>query len=441
MGKITEISEKFKFEIPQNIYLFIWFIAAFILRVVLNLNNQFTIGGDSPKYLLIADFIKNGFGYSLGANKPSAFGLPLYPYFLAGLKILFGTNIFCIQIAQAFLGALSCLIIYFIALEIFNRRVADVSLLIMTFYYFLIKQCGIIYPETLYIFFLTLSILFLIKAIKSPENKKNYILFGFLFALVILTNCGLLFFPFIVAVIIFLKLKSKKVLINTLTMLAVFLIPILIWTARNYMVFKEFILLPNKGGALFYSSWTPPEGKIFGLKTKDEVTEKGGLIVSESERKSYYYRKGWEAILANPKQALKLLVLKNLYFWSIFDWETLGNGTYNFSTAFILPFFIASFFFMKKKNIFYVLPFIILILYYVLLTNIFMGLPRYRMQIEPFLIILAAFGMVSWYEKSQHKYIFYLCIAVWLFVNIFLFTHSSLTKDLTKNFAIRIGIW
>jgi len=431
----------FPLKISRRTYLFSVFVIASFLRVILNLNNQLAIGGDSKKFLLVADSILQGFGFAFGDGKPTAFLMPVYPFLLAGVRFCLGENIFYIQLVQAILGALSCLIIYFIAFDVFNKRVAEVSFLVMTFYYFLIKQCGIIYAETLYIFLLSLSMFFLIRIFKVPEKRNNYIFFGIFFALVILTNCNLILFPFLIGVLLLWSFKKRIVVKNILVMLTIFSLPILGWAVRNYIVFHELIILPNKGGAFFYSSWTPAGGKIFGIKTKDEVTRFGGELASEAERNSYYYKKGWEVIQANPKRALKQLILKNAYFWSIFDWETLGNGTYNFSTIFIMPFFIISFFYIKRSDFFYVMPFIILILYYVLLANIFMGLPRYRMQIEPFLIILAAFAMVSLYEKFRQKQVYLICTGLWLLINFLIFTQAPAAKNLVKSLAVRIGIW
>ncbi len=438
MKNTMNINSKYHLRIPHWAYLSTGFIVAFILRVVLNLNNSFPVIKDAKAHLLAAESIASGYGFAYTPGKPTAFGLPAYPFFLAIIRICFGNSIFFIQLGQAFLGALTCLIIYFITLETFDRRVANIAFIIMTFYHFLIKHSGFIYLENLYIFFICLSMLFLVKILKKPEKRINYIIFGGLFALVILTNCGAFFFPFLMAIVILFKFRKNKVFSNLIIMLTVFMIPLLAWSARNYFIFNKFIFLGTQGGGFFYSSWAPREGKIYGFQTRDK---QGEAITSEEEKSRYYYKKGLEVILSNPKRALRLLALKNLYFWSVFDWETLGNGTYNFSTAFILPFLIASFFFIKKKDIFYMLPFIMLIAYYVILTNVFMGLPRYRIQIEPFLIILSSYAIVSWYSKSHNKRIFILAISTWLLVNLFMFANSGLVKSVTKYVSIRIGIW
>ena len=224
-------------------------------------------------------------------------------------------------------------------------------------------------------------------------------------------------------------------------MLTLFLLPLMLWTSRNYLVFKKPVFLASKGGLFFYSSWTPPQGKIYGVATHDNVTKEADLITSERERDIFLYKKGLEVIKSGPKRALKLLVLKNLYFWSVFDWETLGYGIYNFSTAFIIPFFLAGLFMLKRQHYLPVSAFIILIAYYLLLANVFMGLPRYRIQVEPYMIILGSYAIVLFYETAKSKIYFVAGLTSWLFLNLVLFAFSGTSKVLIRGFCAKIGVW
>jgi hypothetical protein len=224
-------------------------------------------------------------------------------------------------------------------------------------------------------------------------------------------------------------------------MLAIYLLPIAIWTGRNYQVFHKLIFLSSKGGVFFYSSWNPPRGKVFGMNPDDEVTRAASRIPSEVERERFYYRKTIDSIVADPKRAANLLLLKNLYLWSFFDWETLGPGRYNFSFVFILPFILFGMFQALRARKRVMLPFGILLGYYIVLSNVFMGIPRYRIQIEPFLIIAAAYGMVTLYARSSRPRIFCAIVSLWLIGNFLFFANSAIVKEACRAGAVALGIW
>ena len=63
--------------------------------------------GDTRIYDKLAKAIVSGFGYERDARWP-----PLYPLFLAGVYMFFGSGFLAVRLIQAFLGALTALLVF-----------------------------------------------------------------------------------------------------------------------------------------------------------------------------------------------------------------------------------------------------------------------------------------------------------------------------------------
>jgi hypothetical protein len=196
-------------------------------------------------------------------------------------------------------------------------------------------------------------------------------------------------------------------------------------------------------GANFYEAINPYEGKKYGITVRDEVIKQGESIASEVLRDRFYFEKGLESIFhKSPSELMKLTVIKALTFWSLMDWGAMADKTavFNFCTAFILPFSIISIFLLRRSK--YILLILLLpMFYFFFFSLVFMGHPRFRMPAEPFLIILAAYGIVHLFEKFKKKFILSAIIFSWLGINIFLFINSEHIKYFFKKIMQAGGLW
>ncbi|MCK4463330.1 MAG: glycosyltransferase family 39 protein, partial [Candidatus Omnitrophica bacterium] len=145
------------------------FIIAFALRILyLAFSGQPQIGLDSQWYNQVAESIAKGQGFSVN-GAPTAYTVPIYPLFLAGIYKLFSSNVNWVFTFQIFLGAINCVLIYIITRELFNEKIALLSGIITSFYYFFIKCENMILTEAIFMPLVTLSVLLFIKA---KETKK-----------------------------------------------------------------------------------------------------------------------------------------------------------------------------------------------------------------------------------------------------------------------------
>jgi len=213
------------------------------------------------------------------------------------------------------------------------------------------------------------------------------------------------------------------------------------WAVRNYKVYHAFVPLATDSGTALYSSYNPPEGKKFGIIPDDVVMRDAKKIKSEVERSRYLTSKTKEYVLNNKKKVMSLLLYKTLFFWSILDWETLGDGkgVYNFSSAFILSLSILGLIILRKR-IKHFVAIVIPIVYMFLLALIFQGLPRFRMPIEPFLIIFAAFSISYLLHKFSKKIVTFLLL-VWFFINFTIFLYTPYVYKTCRIIMKNLQIW
>ena len=73
-------------------------------------------------------------GYVNSLGKPTAFRPPVYPLFLGVIYYVFGHNLIIVQLIQTLLGMGICLLVYFIATIVSDRKVASISAYVCCFY-------------------------------------------------------------------------------------------------------------------------------------------------------------------------------------------------------------------------------------------------------------------------------------------------------------------
>lgn len=421
------------------------FFIAFIIRLFFALNGSNILLGDEIFYENTGANILAGNGYShnghLIAEKP-----PGYPVFVSLVYSIFGHSFISVRVAQAFLDALMCIVLYAIARRLFNEKTAILSGVLCAGHYFFLKSLQLIRPDTLQMFFIAGSVFYWIKW-REKYSKIDAALLGIFSSISIMLKANMAILPFLIVLIeLFRIIKNKKTgldifIKSALIFALLFSFPVAVWTARNYKVFNSFIPLATDSGLALYSSYNPPEGKKFGILTDDSVTKKAHEM-GEVERSRFLTDKTKEYIISHPENVIRLIPLKILFFWSVFDWETInpGKGAYNFSTAFILPFCLAGFVLLINR-LKYLYPVTTPVIYAFALGIIFAGIPRFRLAIEPFLIIVAAFSMMHFYNKALNKRLIVSLYILWFGINFYMFINPYPVFLIGKSAVQFLKLW
>lgn len=428
--------------------LMVIFIIALVLRLGVSYAAPVFYGGDDVSYDDYARTMLEKHELYID-GRVSSFRPPLYIIFLAVLFKIFGHNLMAVKIVQSLLGAATCIAIYGLAKEIVSEKAGLLSATIAAFYIPFVYMPAHILTETLYTFLLTLSILFFAKS-EIHQSLKWQVLTGLSLGLASLTKGTPQLVPLFMLMLMVLRSVVKRVPIRKIlfqfTFICIFfLIPIIPWTIRNCVVHKGFVMITTETGEAFYSAYHPPEGKRFGFSTVDDTKRKWKEINfrSEIEGSRYLMDENMKFIMANPMKVAKMTVLKIAFMWSPFDWEILGgNGVYNFSYGFIIPFIIIGVFASIVNRIFYSLILYMPIAYSQGLGVAFDASPRYRFPIEPFLIVIASIGILYIYRKfARQKALVSAAIAGFLTLNIAMFAYSYEVKAAVRGIFEALKLW
>lgn len=394
-------------QLDERKVLFYIFGISLIIRLAYIIFFPTVIWGDADAYNAMAIGLIEGNGYGGGT---SSYWPPGQPFFLAAIYTVFGYNLQIAYIFEALISSLTCIVIYYIGKTVLNKKIGIISSLIAALYPTFIIYSGSLNTETLFIFLFTLSIIGILKIHEDP-SAKNILIAGVSFGLAILVRPAILgLIPFI---LIWMLLSSKDRKRDLIKFIAIFLIAITVvspWTIRNYNVHHEFVLVSTNGGVNF---WIGNNREATGTYKWTNMTNNPIINISdEIKRDRIGYEKGLEFIKENPHIFLILTLKKFAHFWRF----ELNFFTLYFGECFINP--IPKWLFMVLAPL-TVLPFIILlplaifgiifyqkwdrkayllillIFYYILIHSIVFASSRYHLQITPYLIIFAAYGICS----------------------------------------------
>jgi 4-amino-4-deoxy-L-arabinose transferase-like glycosyltransferase len=356
---------------------------------------------DEPYYNDIASQIASGHGFTFPysawftsiPNQPTSVQEPLYPLFLAVIKIFFGAeNFAAARIIQAFLGAMIPVVILVFGIRVFGLRNSLFAAIILALYPPLIYFSRLLMTETLYTFFLVTAIL--LALMQNQMGKMGIFFSGIFFGLACLTRSVLLgFLPFLV-IWTWLQNKSKrKGLFNASLIIFGFLFVITPWTMRNFSVHGKFVPISTKAGWNLYFYNYPIKNYQFNDRWSEiPVPDMNGL--TEVGREGEFIKLAISSMRDNPALIASFAFFKLIDFWDPFLKE--GNRGLFFINLFsygVFAFlaFISLFLHLRRRTI----PPPILLLwlligFYVLQAMVFTGGGKARLPIEPMLVLLGS---------------------------------------------------
>ena len=383
-----------------------------------------------------------GKGYAFSdTGFPTSWRTPLYPLFLASIYSILGHNYVSVRVIQSIISALLCVLIFYIGKMVFDRKIALLSAATLAFYQPFIFYVhwggpGFLLSENLFTFLLALLVFFLIRNLFVQFNLKNSVISGALLGLLTLTRPIFAPFPIFLFVLLFYKNRysfittSKKIL----PLLVGFILVMLPWTARNYLVHRAFVPFSTEGGFALLAS-NNPYVKGSGLPSVERLfTEEENRQLSkmsEVEKDRMYRRHALEFIFKNYKKLPKLCFKKILVMWDIFinDYgsDDPGKRRYNiwYSVVLMFSLFGIATSIRPRMNIDKLLL-ISLFLYISVIAVIFVGHPRFRNPVEPYLIIFASAGIFAIYNRFANKFLSSIIIGIIIGINFLFYVYSDL---------------
>lgn len=339
---------------------------------------------------------------------PTATIPPFYPLFLFCMYTVFGDTthvILLIELLQAVIGAVCCIVLYRITAFKFSKEVAIGSSIVFCLYPLLVYLPGQISAANMYIFLNLVFVYCLLKAEVTKETGFFYIA-GLVFGVLLLTRSEIIaFFPVIILWIIF--VVRKHPLHRTLAFTAMIVILLVPWVYRNYRELGAFIPLTTQGGYNLWqgqnpdatgtrSQYTDPPFHV-SEKTEAEIQALKATDLYEIELNKIYLNEAHTFIKENPVKVVSLALRKFMFFWGHywgikFTYPGAASPFYWLPWFLLLPFFIISGIALIKDfnrySLFYV--------YFIMsscIVMIFFVIPRYRLFILPLILPFAVNGI------------------------------------------------
>jgi hypothetical protein len=215
---------------------------------------------------------------------PTDLRMPGYPAFLAGVGMLFGRSVRAIELSQAALDVLTCILTATLAATLapsaVRWRVWVVALWLAATCPFIANYSAVVLTETLVTFLATATICCFAVGLREEitrlivrNEQRQLTPFGFALLGAFLTGLATLVRPempllLAVAAIVYAvrslrALPLKKTIILAAAMSGAFFIPILPWAARNFVTMKKvefiaprYVNLPGEYAPVGFYEWT-----------------------------------------------------------------------------------------------------------------------------------------------------------------------------------------
>jgi len=275
------------------------------------------------------------------------FMTPLYSYFLAIVYSIFGESLFAARLLQALAGVVTVLVVYLIGERLFSRKAGFAAGLITSVYGPFILSNNLILVETVKVFFLSLSVLFLLIAAER-RTMWWWLVSGLALGLSSLCRpTDLLMVAVAVGwIVLYHQWPAKEKLLRSAAVLIGVVLVVAPVTIRNYTVSGELIFITSNGGLNFYlGNNAHAVGVYYNVDQLDLANDPDGRVYAEtvlnrslqhSEVSSYYFGKAVEFISSEPVRFLNLLFRKLLLLFHHKEISQLGYN-YHFIGATSIP--------------------------------------------------------------------------------------------------------
>jgi 4-amino-4-deoxy-L-arabinose transferase-like glycosyltransferase len=416
---------------------------------------------DQISYDLLAQRVAGGHGFSFDrnwwpyarANQPTAFWSYLYTLYLAGTYLVVGHHPLVARLLQAVIaGILLPWLMYRIGCRSFGRRTGLITAAIGAIYLYFVLYAASLMTEMFYIVAILWSVdaaMRLAARIVDPGSGKSargsYWLLSLELGLAM--AIALLLRQVIVAFFIVLALwllwmgwraaRVRKVLLSLLVAGTALALVVLPWIVRNYSVFQQLAMPNTNTGFAFFWGNHPIYGKQFeAVLSPEHGVSYQQLIppelreLNEAALDRALLARGLAFVFDDPERYV-LLSLSRIpayfIFWPTAESTLLSNAARVLSFGLFLPFMVYGLFLALRRlpklhvpaaerrqpadssstssgyqgdlRFEYIILFVLFIVVYTLVHLASWANPRYRLPVDAFLILFAAYAIDSLLDK------------------------------------------
>ncbi len=371
---------------------------------------------DTAHYLGMARHIAEGAGWHVQpwaqAERP-----PLYPAFLA-LHLLLGGGASWALLTQAVIGAAACAVVGRIGARLWGARAGALAGLGAAVYPPLVFVSTRLLSEALYVPLVVAQLLAAVEAGRAAFARETRratgwtALAGAIGGLGALTHAGHLLFPLaLAAAFAFLWRRARQMETpdgrailagGVLVLLAAHVLVVAPWTVRNRVVLGAWVPVTTKLGTdLYEASFPGATGGPVAWREHPAAREILDRVrgVSEVEADRLLRAEAWRSIRGAPLRFARLAAVKLYRVWTpvpnheaFRDPLVLAVSLLACGSVLLLAFL--GLLRLRRGSVLAVLL-LALPLYVTLLHVVFIGSIRYRLPVEPVLVLLAAYRVAG----------------------------------------------
>ena len=393
--------------------LFLIFVIALILRIGFiifyehgkMLQNEYYADDEYSYDQIATNFLKGG-GF-VTDDGYYARRAPVYPLFLATIYFIFGHSFVAARFTQAIIGALSCIIIYLIAKELFEGNSGLIAAFITAVYYPFILQPAYLLTEVLFTFNLALSIFFFLR---YYARKRIFLLFAASIIFGIASLCRAVIFPFALFISAWLFIvywPGKKIAIKASAIFCLaIIIMVLPWTLRNFRIYHAFIPITIESGRLLYLGNNPRAIGGIGGWVRNDVDLFYPMDISNPhslEADRIMLKRALHFMAKNPERTIFLMGKKFINMWRPYYVDAKRISKVAMGLPYIVIIILGILGIVLGFKAWPKTLFLCAIIVYVALIHmVTIAEIRYRYPVMPFLIIFASHALVRLSERRTN---------------------------------------
>lgn len=208
------------------------------------------IDRDAKEYYDLALNLVAGNGFSIDGLQPTARRSPGYPFALAGIIAIFGSNPQTLYFFQALINVLTIFLV-FLSLKANNIK-SPLRLLTILLFSFSTSfiYINVLYAEILTMLFVALILFLSVHQSLRSRRWTQSTLLGIAIGALIYLRPTFLYLPIIILICVFIlkTFRWRFPIRNYIVIAGTALVTLAPWTIRNYVVFRQFIPLVSAGG-------------------------------------------------------------------------------------------------------------------------------------------------------------------------------------------------
>lgn len=321
--------------------------------------------------------------------------MPLTAILIAGVLYLSGGSLLAVKV---FFAVISTMTIYVIARLAYVLSEENTAALIAgvgaAIYPFFIFYSSLLLSETIFIFFLMLYFLSILKSDQAPRTQ------GFLAGLSHLTRPTLVYFLPVIWVwqMVFRRIKIRQLAAG----IVVFLIVLSPWVVRNYYQFDTFVLNTVSSGHVLWEGnnpWNTTGGVSGTFSDQDSWLDGIPNGLTELEEDEWKKHQAFKFIKENPKRFLENGVKKGMRFWSLWPnapeyqhWHYKVVSILSFGSVLVLSVLGCILLTKIRREVGLIVLFVC---YMTALQVVILGSIRYRLPLEPLMIVIGSVYLAS----------------------------------------------